>query len=140
MEGLNKADGFFFFWFFFAGKDEEQEQAGAAAPGDHQRVCDESGREDQRCGPGVATYHCEEVGSVTQELHPGKPHMQKTLSDAVIFFLQEFSKGFGTAGLHTFDLLFILSTLSITSPVVNKNVRLIVKIPLFPAVAVKQSP
>lgn len=64
------------FFFSFAGKDEEQEQAGAAAAGHHQGVCVESGGEDQRCGPGVAADHREEVGGVTKELHPGKTRMQ----------------------------------------------------------------
>lgn len=65
---------FLFFEFLFTGKDEEQKQAGAASPGDHQRVRDESGREDQRCGSGVAPHHSEEVGGVPQELHLGKTH------------------------------------------------------------------
>lgn len=132
LKGLNKV-------YVFTGKDEEQEQAGAAAPGDHQRVCDESGREDQRCGSGVAPYHREEVGSITQELHPGKTHIQKnpqhltgpwsgptpgfiTQAPVLNVFSQEFSR-FWYCWLCSFHfyLLFIPSTLSLIFLVVNKK-------------------
>lgn len=79
-----------------AGKDEEQEQAGAAAPGNHQRVRDEGGRENQRCGPGVAPHHCEEVGGVAQELHPGKTQViydcTPVKRSAVNIYLQWFTR------------------------------------------------